>query len=181
MSHMSKQHTPGGFQDKLEEALKGTQTAWPAGVDQVKVNKASYSKADVEAKLSKYITAYQNVVDTKVEHQNAIVDRAAIAGEAHEFLSNFLKAIAQCLGTDSADMTKFGGQPKKAPAQPSAETKAAAVVKRGAPRAARHTRGPKQKKDIHGEVPASPTNHAAGAAPAPATAAAPAAPTKPGA
>ena len=67
-------------------------------------------------------------------------------------------------------LADFGLKPNKARTPLTISQKAAASAKRAATRAARHTMGPKQKKDIKGTV--APTEpEAASSAPAPVTAA----------
>jgi hypothetical protein len=67
--------------------------------------------------------------------------------------------VASRYGADNAKMAEFGFTPAKTP-KTTVQTKAAAIQKSEATRAARHTMGKKQKLSIHGEpapAPASPT------------------------
>jgi hypothetical protein len=66
-------------------------------------------------------------------------------------------------------LADFGITPPKARTPLSADQKAAAVAKRKATRAIRHTLGPKQKKNIKGTVPATAPQNSAPPATTPAT------------
>lgn len=57
-------------------------------------------------------------------------------------------------GSDPEALADFGLKPPKARTPLTAEQKAAAAAKRKATREARGTKGPKAKKDIHGNVTA---------------------------
>ena len=110
-------------------------------------------------------------------------ERAALA-VALPLRSNVKSFLDGRLGKQNSDLQTFGFKPAKTP-DTTVAAKATGIARTKATRAARHTMGSQQKKDIHGvpagATPASPATAApASATPAPSTATAPpVAPIKP--
>jgi hypothetical protein len=111
----------------------------------------TFTPAEVTSKL-------QAIVDLRADVENAQATvRAKLAAEAAEmpalrvFMSAFVSHVKAAHGTSPEALAAFGIHPK-ARAPLTVEAQAAAIAKRAATRAARHTMGPKQKKGIKGDV-----------------------------
>ncbi|HEX3771765.1 MAG TPA: hypothetical protein VHV30_12895 [Polyangiaceae bacterium] len=166
-------------QDLLRRIARGVQMHYPSGqmtlagqtfnmpTDLVNLIQGDISVIDVADKAhADWLAAVQA---QRVQHQKV--------GPVLRALQRLV--LAQFGDTQDAASTlaDFGYAPPKVTV-PTAATQAAAVEKRGATRAARHTMGKNQKKDVKGAVttPApSPTTPGASPAPAQGTPAAPAA------
>jgi hypothetical protein len=106
-----------------------------------------------------------SAVDTaKASWQSAISNLGDTQAKVGPTLKAYRAWIVATYGNAPATLADFGLTPPKAPTPMTTEEKAAAIAKRTATRAARHTLGPKQKKAIKGAVstpvtaPATPTS-----------------------
>jgi hypothetical protein len=111
----------------------------------------TFTPAEVTSKL-------QAIVDLRADVENAQATvRAKLAAEAAEmpalrvFMSAFVSHVKAAHGTSPEALAAFGIHPK-ARVPLTVEAQAAAIAKRAATRAARHTMGPKQKKAVKGDV-----------------------------
>jgi len=111
----------------------------------------TFTPAEVTSKL-------QAIVDLRADVENAqATARARLAVEAAEmlalrvFMSAFVSHVKAAHGTSPEALAAFGIHPK-ARVPLTVEAQAAAIAKRAATRAARHTMGPKQKKAVKGDV-----------------------------
>jgi hypothetical protein len=121
------------------------------------------------AVIQSHLDAIAHVANLRAQLKAAI--------QADHALRATIKAAAICIrgyvaamyGEQSTEYASLGFEPRK-PAQKSAKTKAEAVDKLLATRAARHTMGKQQRAKIFGELPAAPaTVSAAGPARVPVT------------
>jgi hypothetical protein len=110
-----------------------------------------YTPAQITAKLDRVVSlraatdaakdaAHARVVAEQAEMPSLLAFMAALVGYAKVVYGDQPEVLAD-----------FGIRPK-ARAKPTAETKAAAVVKRASTREARHTMGPRQKQSVKGAV-----------------------------
>ena len=136
---------------------------------------ASMSVAGVAYTPTQFIALLQKDIDLADAASNAKEDLRVAAGAAREQRATMtpimvgFRAFLENMFTDPSTIAEFGF-PVRSRSGLTAEAKAVAVNKRAATRTARHTMGPKQKKDIKGTV--APTEpEAASSAPAPVTAA----------
>jgi hypothetical protein len=111
--------------------------------------------------------ALSTVDMAKASWQSALSDLGDTQAKVAPTLKAYRAWIVATYGNAPATLADFGLTPPKAPTPMTAEEKAAAVAKRTATRAARHTLGPKQKKGIKGAVATPVTALAPTPAPAP--------------
>lgn len=151
--------------NRLRQAIAGVEKHF-ASMPTLALAGAPVTPKDVVASLQGVIDAIDRTgVSSKAFHDAVTAQRAALAkGKA---LLKALKMLVQNqLGSSQAVLGDFGFQipTRKTPTE---ETKAAAVVKRAATRAARGTKGKRQKAQIKGTVPqTSPTGSQPSPAPA---------------
>ena len=129
------------------------------------------------------VAQLQTLIDNRAATTGAqATARAKVAAERAQMpaLAAFMKAfeaiVRVMLGASVEALADFGLAPPKVPAPRTAEQKAVAAARRKATREARGTKGPKQKKGIHGNVTAQLVVTPEGSSAAPAPAAAPATP-----
>jgi hypothetical protein len=157
-------------QDRNRKAIAATQK-YLTKIATVLVAGVSYTPAEIIALLQKDI----DVADAATGARNALLVAAAAARDQRARMTAFrtgFRAFLENMFTDPGTVAEFGFTPRTRRA-PTAETKAAAVDKRNATRAARHTMGPRQKAPIKGDVPAAGASAGGGAPPAGAPGAAP--------
>ena len=160
-----------------------------AAIQKYLMQLASMSVAGVSYTPTEFIALLQKDIDLADAASNAREDflvattvasqqratMAPIMGGFRHFLENMF--------SDPSTIAEFGFPPRKRGTS-TAETKAAAVNKRAATRAARHTMGRQQKKDIKGTVavtePATPSPAAAPVTPASVASASPSGSTSAG-
>jgi hypothetical protein len=132
------------------------------GVSQLTLGGATYTPAA----LVQLITALIGLIDVASANENTWHDAVKAVRGAAAQLRPILRALKSWVilqyGDSSAALGDFGYTPTVA-RQPSVATKAGALQKTRATRAARHTAGKRQKQAIKGEVapvPAAPPPHA---------------------
>jgi hypothetical protein len=112
-----------------------------------------YSPPELAAVVQRRIDAASAVGQAKAQWLDAVKAYAAADAEAIPVVRALKQYVINLFGETSPVLAEFGFvAPKRASLTP--EQKAAAVAKRAATRKARHTMGKKQKKAIHGAVPA---------------------------
>jgi hypothetical protein len=111
-----------------------------------------------------------SMVDTaKANWKDALKNLADVKAKVRPILGAYRSWVVATYGNAPAMLADFGITPPKARTPLTAEQKVAAVAKRDATRAARHTLGPKQKKDIKGTAVATAPHNVAPQSPAPQT------------
>jgi hypothetical protein len=111
----------------------------------------SFTPADITAKLQSVVTLRNDVNAAKAATTAKVATEKADLPALRTFVSAFESYLKVAFGTSPDVLADFGIHPK-ARATPTVATKAAAVVKRTATRAARHTMGTQQKKGVKGDV-----------------------------
>jgi hypothetical protein len=163
-SEISKQAT--ALTTKLQKAINGMTSSWPSTQTTLVVMAVSYTPAQFLAKLQQVAAPFFAAVAARLAYESALSVRNAALPDAAAFVEAFYAVLPQYLPAGSADVTSFGGKPKKARTPLTVEKKQAAAVKRAATRAARHIMGKKQRKAI--QAPASAAALAPTTPPAPA-------------
>ena len=113
---------------------------------------SSFTPAQVTSKLQSMVTLRSDVDAAKA------ATKAKLAAEASQWpaLRGFMTAYESYLrgvyGSQPDVLAEFGLQPKKVRTPATVQAKAAAVAKRAATRAARHTMGSVQKQAVKGDV-----------------------------
>jgi hypothetical protein len=103
------------------------------------------------------IDAASAIAEARAAWLKTIADYEGIDADTRIVVRDLQRLVVGAFGDQSPKLAHFGFTPEKKPAW-SEETKAAAVVKRAATRAARSTRGPRARLAIKG---ATSTSHAA--------------------
>ena len=180
LSHLSRNSVESQF-TALVVGLQGL-----TDVDTWILGNKTVKKADVIAVFQQCVSAIAASDASHTSWQNALDREKAALAVARPLRSSVKSFLDGRLGKQNPDLQTFGFKPAKTPDKTVA-AKATGIARTKATRAARHTMGSQQKKDIHGKVPpaaatpASPATAApASATPAPSTATAPpVAPIKP--
>ena len=162
----------------VRDLIAGTQTHPPNGP--LTLDGQSFTAQTLVQTLQSLGDALSLVDTAKANWKDALKHLADVKAKVRPILGAYRSWVVATYGNAPAMLAYFGLTPAKARTPLTAEQKVAAVAKREATRAARHTLGPKQKKDIKGTVPATAPHNVAPPAPAPqtpSTATTPAAPT----
>jgi hypothetical protein len=111
----------------------------------------SFTADQITSKLQTLVSLRSDVDAAKATAKAKIANEAAQTPALLAFMSALESFVKAAFGSSPDVLADFGMTPKSR-AQLTVEAKAAAVAKRAATRAARHTMGPKQKKGIKGDV-----------------------------
>jgi hypothetical protein len=145
-----------------------------AGIIAISLNGVSYTPVQIKTTLQADVDATNATSAAKAAWSKAVADGRATRAEATAMLRNLRAYLIATGGAGAVGLlADFGFLPPKSP-KVAVKTRAAAVDKNLATRAARHTMGKNQKKEVKGApaaatAPASPAPVTpASAAPAPA-------------
>ena len=116
------------------------------------VGNTSVTPAQIEASLQRLIDLRAAVDDAKTASKSAIAVEDTVAPPLRSQMAAYVAYVKASFGETPNVLADFGLKPKKARTPQTVEQKAAAVAKRAATRAARHTMGSKQKKDVKGTI-----------------------------
>ena len=108
--------------------------------------------AQITSKLQSIVTLRSDVVTAKAATKGKVAAEASQLPALRGFMTAFESYLRGAYGSQPDVLADFGLQPRKVSTPATAATKAAAVVKRTATRAARHTMGSVQKKAVKGDV-----------------------------
>jgi hypothetical protein len=162
---------------RVRDLIAGTQKHSPNG--QLTLGGETFTAQALVQVLQSLGDSLSTVDAAKASWKGALKNLADVKAKVGPTIKAYRSWVVATYGNTPATLADFGLAPPKAHTPLSADKQAAAVAKRKATRAARHTLGPKQKKDIKGTVPATAPQNGAPQAPAPttpSTAATPAAP-----
>ena len=162
---------------RVRDLVAGTQKHSPNG--QLTLGGEMFTAQALIQVLQSLGDALSGVDTAKASWKGALKNLADVRAKVGPTIKAYRSWVIATYGNAPAILADFGITPPKAPAPLTADRLAIAVARRKATRAARHTLGPKQKKDIKGTVPATAPPNGAPQAPAPtmpSTATAPAAP-----
>lgn len=118
---------------------------------QVALLGSSFTPDQITSKLQQLVTLRSDVDAAKATAKAKIANETAQAPALHALLSAFESFVKAAFGSSPDVLADFGITPKPR-ATLTVEAKAAAVAKRAATRAARHTVGPQKKQGIKGDV-----------------------------
>jgi hypothetical protein len=122
-----------------------------ASTPNIVLSGSSFTPDQITSKLQQLVNLRADAEAAKAAAAAKIATEKAQAPALIALLSECESFAKVTFGSSPDVLADFGIAPKTS-AAPTAETKAAAVVKRAATRAARHTMGPKQKQGIVGNV-----------------------------
>ena len=136
----------------MKQLIAGIQKHFPDGSVVLTVGAAAYT-------VSQWTTLLQSFVDLRADTEAAqatakakLIAETAQAPSLRGVVSAFVEYVKASIGNSPETLADFGLSPRKARAPMTAEQAAAAVIKRQATRAARHTMGSKQKQAVKGSV-----------------------------
>ncbi len=184
----TKKTTSTSFTTEIQDMITGFTTSLPSSIRSMLVGGVSMTNAQVLAQFQSILQMLNLVATTKQAWKAAVSAKKAAMAPARTFYSNVEVILRQALGTNQALLAAFGIKPPKTRTKPTSTTKAIAHAKALATRAARGTKGTKQKAAI--TTTPQPTVQILGpdgqplgstAAPGPATPAVPVAPAAPAA
>jgi hypothetical protein len=112
----------------------------------------SFTPAQVEAFLQTLIDLRTAVQGAQAVAKAKVVAEAAQAPSLRSQMAAYVAFVKATFGASPDALADFGLKPKKARTPLTIDQMAAAAAKRAATRAARHTMGSKQKKDVKGTV-----------------------------
>jgi hypothetical protein len=138
---------------ELEGIANGAQNGWPANVATLTYGGQNLTQVQFQAVCATTLAPFQAVVDGYAAWQSARKTRNAAIPSAQQFVGDAYAVLPQAVGTNSADLAKYGQKPKKAPRQLTAEENVVTSQKAAATRKARGTMSKKAKSKIHGTVP----------------------------
>ena len=136
-----------------------------SNVSSLAFGNGTFTPAQVEASIQTLINLRTAVEDAKAATKAKLAAESAQAAPLRNQMTAFVAFVKATYGNTPDVLADFGLKPNKARAPLTISQKAAASAKRVATRAARHTMGSQQKKDIKGQVPAAtpePAPHANG-------------------
>jgi hypothetical protein len=121
------------------------------GTTQVNLVGSSFTLAELTAKLQSLVTLRTNVDAAKASTKEMLATEAAQRPSLRTLMSAYVAYLKAAYVGSPGVLADFGIN-LKSRVPLTVEGKAAAVAKRKATRAARHTMGPQQKKVIKGDV-----------------------------
>jgi hypothetical protein len=110
--------------------------------------------AELSKRLREHAQLIAQAAATHARWLREVAQERALAQELKAEIAVAAHYVTHTFGAASEAYIDFGLAEQRTNA-PTVETKALAVEKRAATRAARHTMGPKQRLEIHGDVPVS--------------------------
>jgi hypothetical protein len=116
------------------------------------IGNVSVTPAQLEASLQRLVDMRAAVDDAKAATQAKIATEDAEAPSLRRQMAAYVAYVKATFGQTPDVLASFGLKPTKARTPLTIEQKAAASAKRAATRAARHTMGSKQKKDVKGTI-----------------------------
>jgi hypothetical protein len=169
----------------LAEQLVAGTSKHLANVTQVMLAGGSFTPTQITEKLQAIVKLRNDVEAAKASTKAKLAVEKTDMAPLRTFMGAFVTFVKAAYGTSPDVLADFGLHPKARTPQ-TVEAKTAAAAKRKATRAARHTMGSKQKKDVKGAVigitvtpisaaqpivtePSSPTTHATSTGPTAAT------------
>jgi hypothetical protein len=115
---------------------------------------AKHTVAEILAYIKARNDASGTVESTQAAWTNAVHAEKAVLAQSEPVLAGLRKFLLATLGNDAEKLAAFGLAPQKTRRALTAEELALAAKRRDATRAARGTRGSRQKARIVGQVPA---------------------------
>jgi hypothetical protein len=146
----TNQRGKSGLAELAEKLAEGTAKHF-GSVTQIPLPEGTLTPADITSKLNQIVTLRTDVDAARVAARDKVAAERAAMPALRTLMDAYVTYVkATVFG--ATDLADFGLTPKKAPAPLTADAKAAAVAKRASTRAARGTKGSKQKKVVKGNV-----------------------------
>jgi hypothetical protein len=113
---------------------------------------ASFTPAQVEAWFQTLIDLRAAVDDARTVVKAKIAIEAAQTPSLRSQMAAFVAFVKATFGSSPDALADFGLQPRKTRTPPTIDQQATAAARRAATRAARHTMGTAQKKEVKGTI-----------------------------
>ena len=139
---------------RANDLIDGTKKHFPNASDPLEFGGAKYTVAQVLAMLQSIVDLRDAVDASKATTKAKLADEHSQSPPLVAVMSGYTSFVRSRFGNSPEALNDFGLAPPKPRAPKTTEEKAVAAAKRDATRKARHTMGPKQKKDIPGNVSA---------------------------
>ena len=137
--------------DLAKQLVAGT-TKHFSNVSSLAFGNGSLTPAQVEAFLQTLIDLRTAVEGAQAVAKAKIVAEAAQAPSLRSQMAAYVAFVQAPFGASPAALADFGLKPRKTRTPLTIDQMAAAAAKRTATRAARHTMGSKQRKDVKGTI-----------------------------
>jgi hypothetical protein len=144
-----------GDEATLDAFLIGLQSV--PNTTQWTVNGQTYSTPDLITKVEQERAPYKTVRQLNAALKVARTELGTKKSDISVFVRALQTAARAHVGESSPDITRFGFKENKKHKKLTSEEAAARAEKMRATRAARHTMGKRQKKEVHGTTPTPPT------------------------
>jgi hypothetical protein len=123
-----------------------------SGLPQLVLGSGTFTPAQVVTQLQSFANLRNSVNTAKAAVSAALEDEKSQGPSMRAFYTAFIAYVRAAYGNSPDVLADFGLPPKKARKPLTAEQKAAAAAKRSSTRAARGTKGKRQKAAIKGDV-----------------------------
>jgi hypothetical protein len=151
----------------VRDLVAGTKKHSPNG--QLTLGGEAFTAQTLIQTLQSLGDALSTVDSAKASWKDALKNLVDVKAKVRPLLGAYDSWVAATYGDAPSILADFGITPPKARTPLTADQTVAAVAKRKATRAVRHTLGPKQKKSIKAVTPATAPQNSAPPAPVPAT------------
>lgn len=135
---------------QIRGLIAGTQKHLPSGP--VTLDATATTQQDLVQTLQGVVDVLGASDTAKASWKESLKNVKDTKAKKLPLVSSYRSWIVATFGSNPSALADFGMTPRKVPAPLTAEQKAAAAAKRNATRAARHTMGKNQKKNIKGTV-----------------------------
>ncbi|HEV3191241.1 MAG TPA: hypothetical protein VGY54_12120 [Polyangiaceae bacterium] len=139
----------------LAALVKGIDTDL-AGVDPFLLDGTLHARAQLLARFQAALDAFVSVKSARTALLQAVANQKAALAQTRPLRAGMKRFLQIQFGPSSPKLQDFGFTPARIPSTP-VKTKAEAKVKSAATRAARGTKGKKQRANIRGNVSAAPS------------------------
>lgn len=151
MSTTTKTTTKTADAARAAQMIVGLGKHFP-NVGSLTIEGAARTLAQIEASLQALVDLRKAVNDARAAAKAKLAAETAQAPALRTFMDAVATVVKGSFGNSPDVLADFGLAPKKVRTPLTVEQKAAAAAKRTATRAARHTMGSKQRKDVKGAV-----------------------------
>jgi hypothetical protein len=138
--------TPSALEAELAKLKEGVRAQLPPGVP-LAIGGTALAQSAIEAKLARWLEAFEAVAAAKKGYQDAVAARLAITVEARTFEKSLKAVLKQYFGSESPVLEEFGIATDK-PFVATREQRLLAAARRTQTRLARGTTGRSRKRLI---------------------------------
>jgi len=151
---MDRYRSKSGRVALVKQLITGTAKHYPDGSQSLSIGGATITVNALTQVMQDFVSQRDAVEAAKAAAKTKIENEQTRTPSQLAVIRAFEKFVRGTFGNSAEVLAEFGLVPHKAPDPGTAEQKAVAVAKRNATRAARHTMGKIQKKDVNGAVEA---------------------------